>query len=66
MKEGRYDESINIYELFREKEPENYIFIDKLGFAYLRKKEFEDAIGVIYKPNEAKLDETDLLETYVI
>ena len=44
MQEQRYDESINIYNRFYKQDTGNYIFMDKIGFACLRKGDSNTAI----------------------
>lgn len=52
MQEGKYDESIKIYNRFHKLDSTNYVFIDKLGFANLRKGEFDTAIDLFSKSLE--------------
>jgi tetratricopeptide (TPR) repeat protein len=52
MQEGRYDESVKIYNRFYKFDSTNYVYIDKLGFANLRKGEFETAIELFSKSLE--------------
>lgn len=44
MQEQKYDESINIYNRFYKQDSGNYIFMDKIGFACLRKGDSHTAI----------------------
>src|SRR4030042_2242637 len=37
MQLNRFDDAINIYRRFLKKEPTNYVYIDKIAFAYLKK-----------------------------
>ena len=46
MQEGKYDESIKIYSRFYNQDTTNYVFLDKSGFACLRKGDFESAIDL--------------------
>ena len=46
MQEEKYDESIQIYYRFYRKDYFNYIFTDKIGFAYLKKGDSKDAISM--------------------
>jgi len=43
MQEGKYDESIKIYYRFYKQDYDNYTLADKIGFAYLKKEELENA-----------------------
>jgi tetratricopeptide (TPR) repeat protein len=43
MQEGKYDESIKIYYRFYKQDYYNYTLADKIGFAYLKKEELENA-----------------------
>jgi tetratricopeptide (TPR) repeat protein len=44
MLEKKYDESIKIYQRFYEKDSSDYIILDKIGFAFLRKGFYPTAI----------------------
>jgi tetratricopeptide (TPR) repeat protein len=44
MQEKNYDESLRIYQRFYEKDSSNYIILDKIGFALLRKGFYPTAI----------------------
>lgn len=46
MQEGKYDESIKIYNRFYEQDSVNYLFMDKIGFACLRKGDSDKAIDM--------------------
>lgn len=46
MKEERYDESLEIYKRFNKRDSSDYIILDKIGFAFLRKGDFEQAIDI--------------------
>lgn len=46
MLEGKYEESIKIYYRFYIKDYNNYVFADKIGFAYLRNGDFNFAIDM--------------------
>ncbi len=46
MQEGKYNESIKIYERFYEQDLVNYLLMDKIGFANLRKGDSEKAIDM--------------------
>jgi tetratricopeptide (TPR) repeat protein len=43
MQEQKYDESINIYKRFQMLDTTNYTFMDKIGFACLKKGDFDSA-----------------------
>jgi tetratricopeptide (TPR) repeat protein len=49
MQDGKYDESIKIFKRFHEQDSSNYIFIDKMGLANLKKGEFPKAIELFSK-----------------
>ena len=44
LQEGKYDESIKIYYKFYRHDYNNFMFTDKIGFAYLKKNDFTNAI----------------------
>lgn len=44
LEEGRYDEAIGIYKRFYDRDTTNFVILDKLGFANLRKGNFTTAI----------------------
>jgi tetratricopeptide (TPR) repeat protein len=44
IQDGKFDESIKIYNRFYNQDSTNYSLIDKIGFAYLRKGDFEKGI----------------------
>jgi tetratricopeptide (TPR) repeat protein len=44
MQEKKYDESIKVYNRFHKQDSVNYVFMDKIGFANLRKGDFDIAI----------------------
>lgn len=46
MQEAKYDESIKIYDRFFKQDSINYIFMDKIGFASLRKGDYGRAIDM--------------------
>jgi tetratricopeptide (TPR) repeat protein len=46
MQEGKYDESIKIYNRFYIQDSTNYVFMDKIGFASLKKGDFGKAIDL--------------------
>jgi tetratricopeptide (TPR) repeat protein len=46
MQEEKYDESIRIYYRFYKQDYFNYIFADKIGFAYLKKGDSDGAIDM--------------------
>lgn len=52
MQEGRFDESIDIYNRFIKKDSSNYIFYDKLGYVHLRKDDYRTAIDYYNKSLE--------------
>ena len=46
MQEQKYDESIIIYDWFYKQDSTNYVFMDKIGFACLRKGDSDKAIDM--------------------
>jgi tetratricopeptide (TPR) repeat protein len=46
MQEQKYDESIKIYDRFYKQDSANYVFIDKIGFASLRKGDSDNGIDM--------------------
>ncbi|MBK8882723.1 MAG: tetratricopeptide repeat protein [Bacteroidales bacterium] len=49
MQTGRYDEAINIYKRFMERDSSNCVYIDKIAYANIKKEEFENAIRLYNK-----------------
>jgi tetratricopeptide (TPR) repeat protein len=49
MQEGKYDESIKIYNRFYQQDSTNCVFIDKIGYANFKKEEYNDAIELFSK-----------------
>jgi tetratricopeptide (TPR) repeat protein len=49
MQEGKYKESIKIYDRFYKQDTSNYVFLDKIGFANLRMGDYNYAIGMFNK-----------------
>lgn len=52
MQEQEYNESINIYNRFYEKDTADYVILDKIGFASLKAGDFDNAIRMFTKSLE--------------
>ena len=44
LRDGKYDEAINVYNRFYNLDSTNYVILDKLGFANLKKENYQTAI----------------------
>ncbi|HPJ59776.1 MAG TPA: tetratricopeptide repeat protein [Bacteroidales bacterium] len=44
LKDGKYDDAINVYKRFYDRDSTNYIILDKLGYAFFKKGEYLTAI----------------------
>jgi tetratricopeptide (TPR) repeat protein len=62
MQEGNYDESIKIYYRFYKKDYNNYIFTDKIGFAWLKKGDTDKAVDMFNRSLELKPKDTNAMK----
>ena len=62
MQEEKYDESIGIYYRFYKKDYNNYIYTDKIGFAWLKKGDSEKAIDMFKRSLELNQKNTNAIK----
>jgi len=62
MQEENYDESIGIYYRFYKKDYNNYIYTDKIGFAWLKKGDSEKAIDMFKRSLELNPKNTNAIK----